>query len=186
MFWFGFQFLTDPNSGVAWVAHVAGFLFGAVVGLAVRAASPRPPPGRWARPGRWSHGRPGGHRAAPAPLPPRAGAWDPTGRWGWNRVTARLGAGTGVAPAPRGRRQAEGGDHVVDAAGQGLDVGGVDGGEQRHPQLVAAQLAVGLGVDDAVGPQHLGDRRWRRSPSARSIVATTGLRWAGSATNGVA
>ena len=36
-FWFVLQFLTSPNSGVAWAAHVGGFVFGAAVGLAVRA-----------------------------------------------------------------------------------------------------------------------------------------------------
>jgi membrane associated rhomboid family serine protease len=35
--WFALQFLTDPNSGVAWAAHVGGFLFGVMVGLLVRA-----------------------------------------------------------------------------------------------------------------------------------------------------
>ncbi|MEA3216301.1 MAG: hypothetical protein QOJ19_2457 [Acidimicrobiia bacterium] len=57
--WFGFQFLTDPNSGVAWIAHVAGFAFGAVVALVVRtteAAQNRvlrhPPPGPWDSTGR--------------------------------------------------------------------------------------------------------------------------------------
>ena len=34
--WFGLQFLTSPNSGVAWAAHVGGFLFGMVVGLLIR------------------------------------------------------------------------------------------------------------------------------------------------------
>lgn len=33
--WFVLQFFTSPNSGVAWVAHVAGFIFGVVVGLLV-------------------------------------------------------------------------------------------------------------------------------------------------------
>jgi membrane associated rhomboid family serine protease len=36
-FWFVLQFFTDPNTGVAWGAHVGGFLFGVVVGLVVRA-----------------------------------------------------------------------------------------------------------------------------------------------------
>ena len=31
--WFVLQFYTDPASGVAWVAHVAGFGFGVIVGL---------------------------------------------------------------------------------------------------------------------------------------------------------
>jgi len=34
--WFVLQFFTSPNSGVAWAAHVGGFVFGAVVGLLVR------------------------------------------------------------------------------------------------------------------------------------------------------
>jgi membrane associated rhomboid family serine protease len=62
--WFVFQFLTDPNSGVAWVAHVAGFLFGAAVGLLVRAnpraadrVLPHHPPGPWDPSGRsWHRG----------------------------------------------------------------------------------------------------------------------------------
>ena len=42
--WFVLQFLTSPNSGVAWAAHVGGFVFGMVVGLLIRVV-PRPPPG---------------------------------------------------------------------------------------------------------------------------------------------
>ena len=51
--WFVTQFFTDPNNGVAWVAHVAGFAFGAAIGLALRDthgptspryAPPSPPP----------------------------------------------------------------------------------------------------------------------------------------------
>ena len=34
--WFITQFATDPTSGVAWVAHVTGFAFGVLVGLALR------------------------------------------------------------------------------------------------------------------------------------------------------
>ena len=91
VFWFGFQFLTDPNSGVAWVAHVAGFLFGVVVGLAVRSAGPRPPS---AHGGRRPAGGNGLDRRAPQPgaaapvaaLAPPAGSWDPDGRWGWHRI----------------------------------------------------------------------------------------------------
>ena len=47
-------------------------------------------------------------------------------------------------------------DDDVDAAGERGDVVGLDGGEEGDPQLVAAQLAVALGVDDAVGPQDGG------------------------------
>jgi membrane associated rhomboid family serine protease len=41
--WFGLQFLTDPNSGVAWVAHVGGFVGGALIGLALRQIKPPTP-----------------------------------------------------------------------------------------------------------------------------------------------
>jgi len=35
-FWFVLQFFTNPSAGVAWVAHVGGFAFGALVALALR------------------------------------------------------------------------------------------------------------------------------------------------------
>jgi rhomboid family protein len=35
-FWFVLQFFTSPNSGVAWVAHVGGFVFGMLVALVLR------------------------------------------------------------------------------------------------------------------------------------------------------
>ncbi len=35
-FWFASQFIIDPNSGVAWAAHVGGFVFGIICGLAMR------------------------------------------------------------------------------------------------------------------------------------------------------
>ena len=34
--WFVLQFFTSPNSGVAWAAHVGGFVFGVAIGLVVR------------------------------------------------------------------------------------------------------------------------------------------------------
>jgi membrane associated rhomboid family serine protease len=34
--WFVTQFFTNPNSGVAWAAHVGGFVFGVLVGLMIR------------------------------------------------------------------------------------------------------------------------------------------------------
>jgi len=61
-FWFVLQFFTSPNSGVAWAAHVGGFLFGLLVGLLVR-ESPR------ARGAMFTHDR--------------TGAWDPTGGAGY-------------------------------------------------------------------------------------------------------
>jgi membrane associated rhomboid family serine protease len=56
--WFVTQFFTDPNSGVAWVAHVCGFIFGAAIALALRA-----PPGAVSR------------RRPPPPPPPLPGTW---------------------------------------------------------------------------------------------------------------
>ena len=38
--WFVTQFFTNPNEGVAWVAHVGGFLFGVAGGLIMRARRP--------------------------------------------------------------------------------------------------------------------------------------------------
>ncbi|MBW3573689.1 MAG: rhomboid family intramembrane serine protease [Actinobacteria bacterium] len=37
-FWFISQFFVNPNAGVAWMAHVGGFVFGALVGLLVRSS----------------------------------------------------------------------------------------------------------------------------------------------------
>ncbi|MBV8160977.1 MAG: rhomboid family intramembrane serine protease, partial [Acidimicrobiia bacterium] len=45
LFWFVLQFFTSPSSGVAWVAHVGGFVFGAAVTLPLRNRL-RPRPGR--------------------------------------------------------------------------------------------------------------------------------------------
>jgi membrane associated rhomboid family serine protease len=42
--WFVTQFFTSPNSHVAWMAHVGGFIFGVAVGLVWRARRPRPQP----------------------------------------------------------------------------------------------------------------------------------------------
>lgn len=41
-FWFVTQFFTDPSSGVAWTAHVGGFLFGGLIALFLRQGL-RPP-----------------------------------------------------------------------------------------------------------------------------------------------
>ena len=77
-------------------------------------------------------------------------------------------------------------DDVVDARGERGDVVGLDRREHADAQLVAPELAVALGVDDAVGPQHRATRSAASTPSSRSMVPTTWLRCAGSATNGVA
>jgi membrane associated rhomboid family serine protease len=42
--WFVLQFFTDPNQGVAWVAHVGGFAFGVVVALLLRGLGDREQP----------------------------------------------------------------------------------------------------------------------------------------------
>ena len=42
--WFVLQFFTNPAEGVAWVAHVGGFVFGVVAGLAWRVSSGSGPP----------------------------------------------------------------------------------------------------------------------------------------------
>ena len=43
--WFVLQFFTGNSSGVAWVAHVGGFAFGALVALIFRSRlQPGPPP----------------------------------------------------------------------------------------------------------------------------------------------
>jgi rhomboid family protein len=51
VYWFVLQFFTDPNQGVAWMAHVTGFVFGVLVALAVSALSgddrSRPRPQRY-------------------------------------------------------------------------------------------------------------------------------------------
>ena len=42
-FWFVSQFFINPNSGVAWAAHVGGFVFGALAGLVWRVRRPPQP-----------------------------------------------------------------------------------------------------------------------------------------------
>jgi membrane associated rhomboid family serine protease len=43
--WFGLQFFTNPNAGVAWVAHVGGFVAGVLLGFGLKAilGAPRAP-----------------------------------------------------------------------------------------------------------------------------------------------
>jgi membrane associated rhomboid family serine protease len=38
--WFVLQFFTSPSEGVAWMAHVGGFVFGVLVGLLLRRGEP--------------------------------------------------------------------------------------------------------------------------------------------------
>ena len=44
--WFVMQFFTNPAAGVAWVAHVGGFVFGVLAGLAWRSTSRPETPAR--------------------------------------------------------------------------------------------------------------------------------------------
>ena len=41
-FWFALQFFTNPNEGIAWIAHVGGFAFGVAVGLLYNAIRGKP------------------------------------------------------------------------------------------------------------------------------------------------
>jgi rhomboid family protein len=50
-FWFALQFFTSPEEGVAWAAHVGGFLFGVVVALVFRMfRQPQVPQPSWSYP----------------------------------------------------------------------------------------------------------------------------------------
>ena len=79
---------------------------------------------------------------------------------------------------------------MVDARREGAHVVGLDGGEHADAQLVAAELAVAVGVDDAVRPQcgahrggihpavvGAGERDWATpfvaDPAKRSAVVGT-------------
>ena len=62
--------------------------------------------------------------------------------------------------------------HPIDALGERADVIGLDGRQPRHPELVAAEFAVRLGVDDAIGPQDLATALASTS-SEKSMVPTT-------------
>jgi membrane associated rhomboid family serine protease len=60
--WFGMQFLTQESSGIATLAHIGGFVFGALIALLLRAVGnfPRPPrerlPSQWRREPHWRQG----------------------------------------------------------------------------------------------------------------------------------
>jgi rhomboid family protein len=51
--WFVLQFFTDPNEGVAWMAHVGGFTFGVLVGLLLRGFGDRAGPATARYPDPW-------------------------------------------------------------------------------------------------------------------------------------
>ncbi len=80
----------------------------------------------------------------------------------------------------------DGADNVVDAPAQCGDVIGVDGREHGDAQLVAPELAVGLGVDDSVLAQNLAATAAASTSSTKSIVPTTWLRSWLTPTKGVA
>jgi membrane associated rhomboid family serine protease len=58
--WFVMQFFTNPNEGVAWLAHVGGFAFGAAVAYVLRNVLPPPPPPLSRPQPRWGRRRFGG------------------------------------------------------------------------------------------------------------------------------
>ncbi len=70
LFWLGMQFLTAPDSGIAWGAHVGGFVAGVLLALVLAAVF------RWPTP--WRNAR----RPPPAPPGPSASAPPPFGRGG--------------------------------------------------------------------------------------------------------
>jgi membrane associated rhomboid family serine protease len=47
VFWFVLQFFTGPDTGVAWAAHVGGFVFGAVIAVVLLPHVRRARRGRW-------------------------------------------------------------------------------------------------------------------------------------------
>jgi membrane associated rhomboid family serine protease len=57
-FWFVMQFFTSPEEGVAWAAHVGGFVFGVLVALVVRMLrQPEIPEPTWSYPRYGGYGR---------------------------------------------------------------------------------------------------------------------------------
>src|SRR5258708_4815421 len=106
--------------------------------------------------GSWSTPRACGWSPPPPPYScrpsrrsrPRASTWSPP---------RAASSSTTVGPSNRGywtgQRRSEAFDDVVDAGGEGLDVGRVDGREHADAQLVAAQLAGRRGGHVALGPQ---------------------------------
>jgi membrane associated rhomboid family serine protease len=79
LFWLGLQFVTGPGSSVAWMAHVGGFVFGALVAYLIRSVVPvrhailkNPPVGQWDTTGRDSVA---GRFENPPPDPWGRGDW---------------------------------------------------------------------------------------------------------------
>jgi membrane associated rhomboid family serine protease len=81
LFWFVLQFFTANDSGVAWEAHVGGFVFGVVVGLIVR-VSDAARRTIWSDTYRdrspWGPAGGAGYRRGGPPFPDRDDQW---GRW---------------------------------------------------------------------------------------------------------
>jgi membrane associated rhomboid family serine protease len=75
--WFVMQFFTGSDSGVAWVAHVGGFVFGVVIALIVRVSEfGRRQVNRSPQSGQWDYT--GGIGSGPPPYPfddRRSGGW---------------------------------------------------------------------------------------------------------------
>src|SRR5687767_3640066 len=81
------------------------------------------------------------------------------------RAISSTGLLSGGAAAPHRSTSSSTGSAVqaldddVDATGQALDIVGIDRREHADAQLVAAELAVAVRVDDAIGAQRGVDRR---------------------------
>src|SRR5690606_35363686 len=95
--------------------------------------------------------------AATTAMRPSTQAMRPT----TNGLRSSVSTGSGLGRRSDGFSQRRMGlecaDDVFDALDELTDVVGLDRREGRDTQLVASQLAVGLRVDDAVGPKRLRD-----------------------------
>ena len=148
---------------VGWVANVAGprwsmavaagaGLLAALIGLVwiIRAKQLRLHFNRRARGLRYFRAR---SRRTP---PPQARGWTGSRADAPETTTAPSGHLAGTTPSDAEATSQFGHDEI-DALEQCRDIVRLDRHEGGDAQLVAAQLAVRLGVDDAVGAEHLGD-----------------------------
>ncbi len=177
--WFVLQFFTGSDSGVAWMAHVTGFVAGILVGALSRAISGPPPgPAGGSRPRRpapypgWSP--PGERRGAPPSGPwgaPPSGPWrPPPGSWPSTRGAPSVatssarsaatcaGAGRGTTSPPR----TDSGDVTPDSTSA-----------KGHPRAVASAPSVD-GRSPTTTPTVPKRRRTRPTVGASGLPATSG------------
>ena len=158
-------------------------------GASPTSSAPAPSPSRWSRrastagPSRTPSTPPSRRSGPPTPRSRRRGWWRSTPR---RTTLIRDAVSLGYPVKPSDAWDSTSSlDHVVDAGGEGLDVGGVDRrGTSRS----------GAGCGRACGRARCRRCRWRagsrRSASAsiassKSMVPITSERWSGSATYGV-